>query len=324
MERLPVLGFILVLSALIVISGCTTPGVRTGNGVVIEEFTPSFTSVYPGELVEFQLKFRNVGGVKATSVFAEVLGLDEDWAASSKGFENNRFNPSGTELFPREEACGYDKREVELDPPDMTYGTEGESQTCTWRYIAPQIPEGFNPSYEATARVFYNYQTDLIKSITVLSTQEMMKLNQQGRTVPASTVSSTNSPISITVDARDPVRIWQDGVKFPIAITFTNIGGGMACLKDQCKKPEGGAWNKVDFKFIEAIDKAGGTESDQLKIDCFGHEQSVDVWTNKPNTIICDVTVGDTSRIVGYEERLIGISAKYSYFTDAQATITIL
>jgi hypothetical protein len=68
-------------------SGCTTT-VQTGSGVVIQEFTPGFTEIYPSEPIVFYLKFKNTGSVEATNVFAEVLGLDEDWAASSSGDGN--------------------------------------------------------------------------------------------------------------------------------------------------------------------------------------------------------------------------------------------
>ncbi len=307
-------GLILTLAAVIAASGCINPNLQTGDGVVIQEFTPGFSEVYPEEPVTFFLKFKNIGSVEATEVFAELLGLDEDWAASSRGLGTILNN----EMLPQETKCQYPNmgNHYTMKPPDMFYGTEGETATCTWKYKAPPIPQGFRPTYDITARLFYNYRTDLVKSFTILSTEELMRYNQQGKTLPSSTVSSTRSPITITVEARDPIRFWEGSITFPIAITFSNTGGGMVCLKNQCKKTKGQEWNQLEYS-IKEISKG-------VRVDCFDHEKTVEVWPNRDNTIVCDVTVTDTSRVTGHEERMISISAEYSYFTDAEASIIVL
>ena len=314
MSRHALPGLVLLLAAVVAASGCINPNLQTGDGVVIQEFTPGFSEVYPGEPVTFFLKFKNIGSVEATEVFAELLGLDEDWAASSSRFGSGEVSPGG-EKFPEETRCRHDGEHFSMKPPDLFYGTEGETATCTWKYKAPPIPGGFGVTYPITARLFYSYRTDLVKSFTILSTGELMRYNQQGKTVPSSTVSSTRSPIIITAEARDPIRFWESSITFPIAITFSNTGGGMVCLKDQCKKTEGQEWNQLGFS-IKEISKG-------IKVDCFGRNE-IEVWTNRDNTIVCDVTVSDTSQITGHEERIISISAEYSYFTDAEASITVL
>jgi hypothetical protein len=314
MSRHALPGLVLLLAALVASSGCINP-VQTGSGVVVQEFTPGFSEVYPGEPITFFLKFKNIGSVEAEEVFAELLGLDEDWAASSKGLGTILNN----EMLPQETQCQYPNmgNHYTMKPPDPFYGTEGETATCTWKYRAPSIPGGFGVTYPLTARLFYNYRTGLVKSFTILSSDELMRYNQQGKTLPSSTVSSTSSPITITAEARNPVRFWESSITFPIAITFSNTGGGMVCLKDQCKKTKGQEWNQLVFS-IEEI-------SNGITVDCFGREGTpLDVWPGRDNTIVCDVTVSDTSRITGHEERTIGISADYSYFTDAEASITVL
>ncbi len=311
---------VLALTAVIAMSGCVNTGLQTGSGITIQEFTPGLSEIYPGEGMTFFLKFKNIGSVEATDVFAELLGLDEDWAASSSSDSIGGNMVVSNEVLPREAQCQYTSTgsHFNLKPPDMTYGTEGESATCTWKYRAPPIPEGFRPTYDITARVFYTYRTDLVKSFTMLSTEELMRYNQQGRAIPSSTVSSTRSPVTITTKARDPVRFWGDSVTFPLAITFSNTGGGMTCLKGMCRKATSGdsGWNKLEYSIKEV--------SKGITIDCFDHAEEIDVWPNRDNTIICGVTVSDLSSIVDHEERIIGISAEYSYFTDAGASITIL
>jgi hypothetical protein len=319
MRRHALPGLVLLLAAVVSISGCTTPTLQTGNGVVIQEFTPSLSEVYPGEPVIFFLKFKNIGSVEASKAFAELVGLDEDWAAASKDINGNKVSSSG-ELFPREAVCRHDGNGIILSPPDMTYGTEGETATCTWIYKVPPIPGGFDVTYDIKARVFYDYRTELLKSFTILSTGELMRYNQQGKAVPSSTVSSTNSPVTITAEARDPIRFCdKSSVTFPIAITFSNTGGGMVCLKGKCKKPDH-EWNQLAFSVKGMVFEG---QDVGVEVNCFGRDK-IEVWPNRDNTIVCDVTVNDISQITGQEERLISISATYSYFTESGASITVL
>jgi hypothetical protein len=319
-----VLSIIPVLAA----SGCTTTTTPTVSGVVIQEFSPGFSEVQPGEPITFYLKFKNEGSVDATNVFAELVGLDEDWAASSAGGGNVI---EGGELLPREAGCRYTStgNHLTLKAPDLTYGTEGETGSCTWMYKTPQIPPGTNTNYDITARVFYNYHTYVVKSFTVAPISELERYSQQGRTIPASTVSSTSSPITITVKSMDPIRFWEGKVSFPIAITVSNKGGGMVCLKDEngCKKTDGGAsnWNKLKLK----INKPEGVS---LSPECSDYVSGkpLEVWPNNDNTITCDLTVSGltgssdgSTGVVGYQEKLIGITAEYGYFIDKEASVKI-
>jgi hypothetical protein len=309
-RRIPCLILCLLTVA---VSGCTS--IQSGSGVVIEEFTPGFSEVYPGEPVTFLLKFKNLGSVEATSVHAELLGLDEDWAASSQGLGRI----VNGEMLPQETQCQYTGSGFSLTPPDLFYGTEGETGTCTWKYSAPEIPSGMGPTYDITARLYYNYRTDLVKSFTLASTDELLKLKQQGRGIPASTVSSTRSPVSIKAETIDPIRFWEGQITFPLKITISNTGGGMACLKGMCKKEgDGHEWNRLTL----SIDSMSG----QLDVDCFGYEDGgiIEVWPNRDNAIVCDILATDLSQITGYEERMLTISAEYGYFTDAGASVTIL
>ena len=313
MKPLPCL--ILLLIAITAVSGCTSTGIETGNGVVIQEFTPAFSEVYPGEPVTLLLKFKNTGSVEATSVHAEVLGLDEDWAASSQGLGDI----VGGEMLPQESGCQYTGSGFSLKPPDMLYGTEGETGTCTWKYMTPEIPSGMNPTYDITARLYYDYKTEVVKSFTLATSEELFNLKQQGRSVPASTVSSTRSPVTIKAESTDPIRFWEErnSITFPLKITISNTGGGMVCLPGQCKKSgDSSGWNRLNLN-IEPL-------SGSLSVDCFGHGGEIEVWPNRDNTIVCDIEATGLSDITGYEERTIRISADYGYFSDAKASIKIL
>jgi hypothetical protein len=316
---------VLLLLAAMSVSGCTSP-VQTGSGIVIEDFSPGFSEVYPGEPIIFFLKFRNIGSVEATNVFAELLGLDEDWAASSYEMPDNKAEGIyvGGEILPQEVRCRYTSRgnHFILKPPDLFYGTEGETATCTWKYKAPPIPGGFGPTYDVTARVFYDYKTDVAKSFVLMPARELLNYNEQGKTIPASTTSSTSSPITITAESMSPIRFWSDSkISFPLAIKISNTGGGMACLRDGCKKADGQEWNKITLSIKPVSnDISVSSECSQYA----GDGDTVEVWPNRDNTIVCNIEVTDFDRIAGHEERVVGITAEYSYFTDAGASIKVL
>jgi hypothetical protein len=316
------LAIILVLLA----SGCTTSTVTTGNGVVIESFdSGGITEVYPGEPITFHLKVMNTGSVEATNVFGELLGLDEDWATSSGPSSISGNKVLNGEILPRETSCQYTNAGSgnDLAPPDPIYGTEGQVTECTWMYKTPDIPQGMNPTYDITARLYYTYRTDLIESFSILSTAQLKEYIQQGRTVPANTASSTRSPVTITAESRSPIRFWSEsGIDFPLAITVSNTGGGMACLEGRCKKASdgGNVWNKVVLKIEPMGD--GLSLGDECSQYASGAE--IEVWPNRDNTIICDIKVSQVSDIVGVQERMLKISAEYGYFIDAQSSIEVL
>lgn len=324
------LSVLILIPLLLLTSGCTSP--QAGSGVVVEEFTPGFTKVYPGEPVTFFLKFRNKGSVQATDVFAELLGLDEDWASSSSDVADDN-DPLRGEILPREEQCKYTSEGAHytLEPPDTVYGTEGESGTCTWMYRTPDIPEGTNTEYDITARVFYDYSSVLVKSFTLAPSKELLAYNEQGRSLPSSTVSSSTSPVTITAQARDPIRFWSDSeISFPLSITVSNKGGGMVCLPGQCKKTKGLEWNKLRLIIVpkSGSSTTGSDISVMVSEECqqyTGNEGGeLEVWPNRDNTITCDIKVSGLGSILGHQEKLIEIAADYSYFIDEHTTITVL
>lgn len=297
----------------ITVSGCTFipgPSGPTVGGVSIVDFNSDFSELYPKEMVTFNLKVKNTGSVTAEKVFAELLGLDEDWYAAN-------------EEDPQEDECRW-KSETgfTLAPPRPEYGVDGETHVCTWKYPAPEdIPAGGSIRYDATARVFYTYHTELIKSITLVSYDKMKEIQQQGGSLPIDTVSQTTSPISISVATRSPIRIQNDEVSFQLEVTIENAGGGVVCRKDKCKKQYGGKWNEVKLK----IDLPNGMElSDNSGCSKIaGEGDYVSVWTGKPNKIACEIEIPKSYSITGPEQKTVNVRADYSYFIEKTIPITV-
>jgi hypothetical protein len=318
---------ILILPILIVlVSGCTFPGttssVETGNGVVIKEFAPLFSEVYSQEPIKFNLKFKNTGSVKAEGVFAEVIGIDNDWYDSSFNV-GGPWSTTGSEKFPDQESCRHNGNHADLLPPDQQYGTEGESMTCTWTYKAPKIPDGAKIEYDVWARVFYTYSTTTIKSITAGSQEQIKRYIEDGKSIPVSTVQTTSSPIQLSLTVQEPIRYWEDRTEIPVKIGISNVGGGTPCKEGECKKTSQGhdddSWNKIMLKISfpegEDIRLAGGCEE-------FSEGREVLILPGQENSITCKLELGDLDT-ESIEQRTIGLSAEYSYFVDQKTTIKV-
>jgi hypothetical protein len=302
----------------ITVSGCTfipgipnPPGTTSGGGVIIVDFNSDFSELYPREKVVFNLKVKNTGSVSAENVFAELLGLDEDWYGGA------------SELFPRESECRWDGDGFTLIPSRPEYSVSGETHICTWEYPAPEgVPIGGSIKYDATARVFYTYYTELIKSITLVSYDKMKEIQQQGGSLPADTVSQTVSPVSISVATKSPIRIQDNDVSFQLEITINNAGGGTVCRKGKCKKKDGEKLNEVTLK----IELPGGmrlSDGSGCAKMVTSAGDLVSVWSGKPNTITCEIKTSKPDSETGPEQKAIKVRADYSYFIEKTIPITV-
>ena len=204
--------FLLSVVAVLLVSGCTQAG--TGNGVKVLDFGPDLSKVYPGEVVNFNLRFQNTGSLNAGGVFAELLGLDEDWYDSGLGDIGG--GPwEGGEKLPNEKECRYTEGvHKTLLAPNPQYGTPGETQSCSWTYKAPgedKVSRDMDRTYPITARVYYDYRTEVVKLVPFLSKEEVLKLRDRGATIQLSDVSSTSSPVSISLETDSPIRVLSSG-----------------------------------------------------------------------------------------------------------------
>jgi hypothetical protein len=310
-------GKVLLFSvmAVLVVSGCTQ--VDTGNGVNVLEFGPDLSRVYPGEVVNFNVRFQNLGSLDAEDVFAELLGLDEDWY--DPGFGDWH---SGEKL-PNEKECRYTEAGFHktLLAPNPQYGTPGEKQSCSWTYRAPgedKVPRDMERVYPVTARVFYDYRTDVVKLIPLLSKNEVLKLQDRGETIEFGDVSSTTSPVKISLQSDSPIRVLGDGnsVEFPIRIDIENVGGGTPCLLNQCKKAEGGEWNKIEMRIITGAEVEFSECGDDLTKNTV-----ISLYKGKTNSIECFVKISGIQESISQDTFMV--SAEYSYFVDADSEVIV-
>jgi hypothetical protein len=321
---------ILLLSlALVLVSGCTTQ-TTGGNGVMVKDFGPEFGEIYAGEPINFRLLVKNEGSVNAQNVHAELLGLDEDWCDETKATKGCEASAGGRkEKMPNEPECSYKGDGFNMLAPDPQRGTEGSQHICTWSYKAPPIPKGFEITYTPTVRVFYSYKSGVVKLITFGSSSELRTIQDTGGKLPTETVSTTSSPVQLSIETKGPIRFWQEESKviFPLEITIRNTGGGVACAfddnavtKDACKVQSGEApKNKIRLMITF------GNAEMELMDECkeFKGGKTISLWKGQSNSIVCEVeatSLGSGATI----QRMIKAEAFYEYYTDTESSIKVI
>ncbi len=327
---------VLPIMFVIFVSGCTNPigpgNVQSGGGITVEFFGPDIqvSEIFSEEPINFQIKFRNTGSVRAEHVFAELFGLDESWCCGTTGVPNEGSWTTNNEKLPNEDGCRYTGSGTTLLPPDQQMGTQGESRVCTWSYRAPTIPRNI-PSvpYTPTVRVFYDYKTILVKSITFGSHQDIRGIQDVGGTLPVSTTSSTSSPVSLSMETKSPIRFWTSGsggeVTFPVDIGISNIGGGMACsagfgTEKPCKLQSGGEGSKNRIML-----KITPDEGLELHDECseFLNGKLMTLFKGQSNSISCDVSARGL-RTTGPVKKAITLEAFYEYVIDTETSISVI
>jgi hypothetical protein len=286
---------VLPVLAVLLISGCTVPGAATtGNGVTIDAFEADFSNVLSGEPIQLQSKVSNTGSVNARNVLTTIHGISEDeWDIQYPSLDT-----------------------FDLIAPSPAMGTAGGTKLEIFQMTAPDLPSGLSVTYNPTLRVEYDYRSTTIKSISLLPLAEARRLQQQGKTFSAETVSSTSSPVQFTITTKGPIRVFEENVQFPLEIQISNVGGGTVCLAEGCANED--RWNKLIYR----ITGPGGQELSglQLSDECTG-ERELSLFRGQTNTITCGVVI--TEQPDQPIQKQIQVESEYSYFIDRSAQITV-
>jgi hypothetical protein len=298
---------VLIVFCSILVSGCTGPQTPTGSGIIIENFVSYPSEMYSGESFNLQLMARNAGSFDARNVRFELSNV-------GTAYENK-----GLEI-----ACETECPHV-IDrflAPDPQAGTTGESVTCIWKCSAPEdIPRNERLVFNPNIRVYYYYESSIVKSVTIASEDELRSLNAQGRPLPSETTSLTEGPIRLGIQTRSPVKYTEKAneVAFPISISIENVGGGVACYPS-CSDPA-----NRDRILLEM-----GPESGISLKDCgTWMYNEVDLWEGRTRTVVCDgeislfSEIGDKWGGLNILKKTLNMKASYEYFTDASTSLTV-
>lgn len=323
-----------LIALAVAVSGCltTTTTTELGNGVVIEDYDVEFSSFYSGECVDLGVLVRNTGSMDSEQVFVELVGIEQDWYdgnAWGPGCKSENGGPwSDWEKTANEEECRWNLgvQNFGLLAPDPDRGTPGESKACTWSYKAPEIPRQADVTYTPTLRVFYQYQTDVVKTITLMTSDEMRDLIEQDKSIPIDMQSSTRSPVSVDINTATPLRIYKDRVEFPVEIVINNIGGGFTCVGyrswDDIKDCRSSQQSQTESAWRKIVLEVDADNPIKLSDECRG-EMEITLYRGQTNTVTCTATVDVDDLPSTQYQTLISAHAYYNYIIDKEIEITV-
>jgi hypothetical protein len=263
--------------------------------------------------VTFFARIKNTGSQAASSVHAELLGIDQDWYNSGQPVGGGPW--LNREKLPEEEHCRYTTNGFSLLPPNPQFGTEGASRACSWKYIAPPLPPTTTLTYTPTVRVYYAYRTDVVRLITIVPRDQLRLLQDSGRELPGEITSQSRSPVQMTVETPGPIRASSASVEFPLRITVDNRDGGIACYPattDSCKRTNTN-WNKVavTVRLPAALELA---DCDMTTV--------LDLVQGRSNSFTCTVRASGINLDIP-NQATATVTADYMYLTDKSTSIRV-
>lgn len=308
----------LALLAVIAISGCTTPfggttAVATGPGVVIQEWKADFTKLFSDEQLALQLKVQNQGQTRARNVVAEVTGIDlSEWGQGS---------------FTSYENLG------DMIPADAVSNTPGETRTVQFQDLrAPLLAKGTSFQYTPVVRVSYDYATTAHKPITIVDQDELRRIQQQGKTLPSKSTTSSAGPLAVEIRTGNYVKTGGGGFGqtydiFPVYVKVTNTqweNGGTVVPKGWMPGTSGyGLGNVEQYPVNIKITPPAGTSFvfSGFGDDCSSFQVAKELWQGKDAEIVCELQVTNPPSIS--EEKLFTVELDYRYFAEARTTVTV-
>jgi len=289
------------VSACAGVPGLGGAGVATGAGVIPLEFKFTPSKVVSGDKALLSLTVQNLGSVEAKNVNVFLFGLPTDW---------------------REDGAPYRTFQTpfNLEPPRTDTKVPGEKNTLTWILTAPQyLPQKIPFSYTASARICYPYKTTASGSIELLSEQEFVSLQREGRiSEKPVAVKTTSAPLSIRIDSTQPL-LWRADKNVTFRVTINNVGGGTVLSPSlDCAIFKTGfsgqanitELNKLNFKI----------EGSGFNCDITGGPLFLERGKSQSFSVRCPI--GDmpvTPRL----EKQIELTLDYNYYIDTSTTVTV-
>ena len=305
-SAIPKLTLLLILAAVVVVSGCTggQQGISYGKGVIITGFESDVgsMSVESEDDVSLMVKVQNQGEVDAENVKAQIIGIDlDEWGT---GFSWSDEKDFGT-----------------LKAADPVTNTEGATKTAQWDLEAPELPKGTDFTYKPRVRVFYDYYTRASKPVTLVDVEELKRIIQQGNSLPGQSTRSSAGPFSVEIKTGDFVKTQDYDDPFPLNIFITNdlweSGGSVI----EGSSYFGGWGENLQYPVKVSITLPEGMSLVSSE-GCSTSGEWVNLWKGKSKEITCEVRIDDPPEF--RQEKLIQVELEYRYFIDATTTITVI
>ena len=305
--------YLLLLPVIImIVSGCTSgPGVGTGPGVVILGWEPELTNIYSNDDIDFLLKIQNQGESDARNVRADLTNIDPvEWG----GF-------------------GFQEKQLgNLIKADQESGTPGETKTTQFLNLrAPMLAEGTAFTFEPIVRVSFDYTSTAIKPITIVDTQELVRIQQSGQALPAKPTLQTEGPLDIQIIMKNFVRtsstfsgFGQEYDIFPVQIIVTNKlwESGGSVTHDGFLGSFGG-FGEYDYPVQVSIEPPSGTNFvySGFGDDCSSFQFTIDLFRGKQAEVTCELEV--TSPPTIRQESNMKVELEYRFFSDRSTQIHV-
>ena len=298
------------LAFILFVSGCTTTTGGTGPGVVITAWEPELASIFSNDEIDFLLKVENQGQSRARNVVAEITNIDTtEWGS----------------FFQQQLQLG------DLLPADPVTGTPGETKSDQFENLrAPILSKGTSFTYQPTVRVSYDYTTTAQKPITIVDSQELIRIKQRGGTLPSSTSTQTSGPLNVQIIMGNFVKtsgtfgsFGQTYDIFPVQIRITNTlfsSGGSVIPKSFGGFGSFGA----DHPVLVRVTPPSGTSfifSGFGDEDCSRSQLTIDLFRGQEAEITCELEVTNPPSFLS--ESQMQVELDYRYFIDAVTQVTV-
>lgn len=299
----------------VVLAGCIGFGQRevvvdANNGLTVNEFSSDFGLIYDDEPTALYLEVENVGGTTATNVKAQVYGV------------------SGWTITPSANTQTIGS----LEKPDIATNVAGEFSALQWTVDPPALPEGLKQVFKVSSRVRYDYYTNSISNIDVISRAQYDLLRRTGELeqVPIET-ANTNGPIKISIDVLAPIKLdaGSGDTEKNLLIYVRNVGDGI---------PFGGSTGTIsDWPAADNIGEISLTISTPASgvtlTDCIGGTGSSNSITNtillrngyESYKGVCTLVIPNTfADGVPSETIPLNMEATYGYYIDTPIDVTVM
>ncbi|MFP4116673.1 MAG: hypothetical protein ACLFQ8_00025 [Candidatus Aenigmatarchaeota archaeon] len=288
-------GFLIVLLAasLVFSSGCIEFGggseEETGQGLKITSFESIPSEVFSGDSFDLLLDVKNVGGVTAEDVQAEIT--------QKSGATEGDLDTTTT---------------INLDPPSQDF--EGEMHTFDAEMNAPEISVG-PENLDIKSRVYYKYNTNARVLLPVMMKDEYKERSRAGDEIPSMGVSRvSDGPFSVSIDGASPTLVEdKSGAKdFRFYIEGKNKGKGVPYHTDGHASPDSDDLHDINVS-IDLPDNVDWINDE----DCSG---DVTVRDGDDFQVICEANyTGDSD----FEEIPIDVDLDYGYYIDDQTSVKV-
>src|SRR3989344_5277149 len=288
-----------VILSLIFLAGCLGREVKVANdGIVVNSFTASPDSVKEFNTVQFELEVENIGGATATNVEAALLDARGIWQGDTST-----------------------RNIATLKPPSIIQNTPGEFKIFSWVLTPPDLPEGVVVPFNIRSKVTYQYSSNTVVLIKVLT--------ENGRRIKEAQGVTLTDPIIIARDDFAPVKVDMSKGPIPLVIdpqdpdntaTFRieikNVGSGFPITDNKVGKVTGTIKVQGAGFSLQSCDSGLGS---------FGGNGAI-LRDDGTAPILCTVSIDKSqwnSETLTEGQISFTIELNYKYFVEKSVTINV-